>query len=167
MKELLLLRHGKSDRDIKVDDFDRPLKKRGIFEARRMGKWLKKKQLVPDVFLSSPAKRAIDTAKIVLCELGVDSLLIQTDKALYATDLYELKTVLADYSHANQRVLLVGHNPELEDLLIHLVGENAVPKTGKLLTTTTLARLTLSSEWDSLHEGCAQLVSIICAKSLN
>ncbi len=166
MKELWLLRHAKSDRKTDVSDIDRPLKKRGKRDAKNMGVWLKTQHLIPDALLSSPATRAIETVRIIYQELNVAGLVIQEDSRLYATGIEQLKMVLASCPETTQRVLLVGHNPELEDLLIHLVGISALPDTNKLLPTAALVRLSLNTAWADLHEDCAQLLSITYAKSL-
>ncbi len=166
MKELWLLRHAKSDRNTDVSDIERPLKKRGKRDAKNVGAWLKKQHLIPDALLSSPAKRAIETVRIIYQELHVAGLVIQEDSRLYATGIEQLKMVLASCPETTQRVLLVGHNPELEDLLIHLVGKNALPDMEKLLPTAALVRLTFTTTWNDLHEECAQLLSITYAKSL-
>jgi phosphohistidine phosphatase len=166
MKELWLLRHAKSDRKADVSDIDRPLKKRGLRDAKNIGAWLKKQHLIPDALLSSPAKRAIETVRIIYQELHVAGLVIQEDSRLYATGIEQLKMVLASCPETMQRVLLVGHNPELEDLLTHLVGAKALPDAEKLLPTAALVRLAVNSAWAELHEDCAQLLSITYAKSL-
>ncbi len=166
MKELLLVRHAKSDRNIDVSDIERPLKKRGKRDAKNVGEWLKKKNLLPDMLLSSPARRAIDTARLIFDELDVDGLVIHEDEFLYAADVKQLKSVLANCPETAQRVLLVGHNPELEDLLIYLVGADELSDAEKLLPTAALARLTLETPWSDLHEGCAELSSITYAKTL-
>ncbi|MSR16935.1 MAG: histidine phosphatase family protein [Methylococcaceae bacterium] len=166
MKELWLLRHAKSDRKVDVIDIYRPLKKRGKRDAKNMGIFLKNQQLIPDALLSSPATRAIETIKIIYQELQIDNLVIQEDARLYATGIEQLKMVLAGCPETIRRVLVVGHNPELEDLLLHLVGEKALPDVEKLLPTTALVRLSLDCSWEQLHENCAQLLSITHAKSL-
>lgn len=166
MKELWLLRHAKSDRNVDVSDIDRPLKKRGKRDAKNIGVWLKNQHLIPDALLSSPAVRAIETVKIIYEQLQVDGLVIQEDSRLYATGIEELKMVLSSCPETTQKVLLVGHNPELENLLIHLVGAQALPDTEKLFPTSALVRLSLSCAWGELQTGCAQLLSITYAKSL-
>jgi phosphohistidine phosphatase len=166
MKELCLLRHGKSDRSLSVSDFERPLKKRGKRDAQNMGAWLKRQHLFPDVLLSSPAKRTFETATIVHHELDNWNLAIEQDQRLYEATVQQLKHVLAACPETAQRVLLVGHNPELEDLLTHLVGAQALPQMDKLFPTATLARLQISCAWADLHAHCAQLISLTYAKSL-
>ena len=166
-RELCLLRHGKSDRDnLAMDDFDRPLKKRGKLAAQRIGEWIKQENLVPEYLISSPAKRAISTAKIVHKAIAEDALFIKQDKRLYQEGFERLKTVLAECPLDAGRVLLVGHNPELEDLLIYLAGAAKLPDTDKLLPTAALARLQMPDDWSHLDAGCAKLVSITCAKYL-
>jgi phosphohistidine phosphatase len=165
-RELWLLRHGKAERFDSSEDYDRALKKRGKRDAKRMGAWLKEGQLLPDVVISSPANRAITTAKIVCDVIGIDHQLIQQEKRLYDEGLVRVKSVLADCPATFSRVLLVGHNPELEDLLTYLLKDTNLPEVQKLLPTTALARLVLPDDWTQLNQGCAELLSITYPKSL-
>jgi phosphohistidine phosphatase len=165
-RELWLLRHGKSDRNLAMDDFDRPLKKRGKRAAQRIGTWLQHQRLIPDWIVSSPANRALSTAKIVHRAIAEEGLVITQDKRLYQEGYERLKTVMAECPTEARRVLLVGHNPELEDLLIHLAGAANLPDTDKLLPTAALARLIMPDDWSHLEAGCARLLSITCAKFL-
>jgi phosphohistidine phosphatase len=159
-KELCLLRHGKSDRDLAVDDFDRPLKKRGKTAVQRMGEWMQQQLILPDYLVSSPAKRAISTANIAHKALAIEGLDIMQDKRMYQSGLEAIKSVLAECPINAARVLLVGHNPDLEDLLIYLVGASRLPETNKLLPTSSLVRLKMPEDWSTLEPGCAQLLSI-------
>lgn len=165
-RELWLLRHGKSDRDVVMDDFDRPLKKRGKQAAQRIGAWMRRQQWRPNVVLSSPANRAITTARRVCAAMGLDEQAIQQDNRLYFQGIKQIKRVLADCSADAGRVLLVGHNPDLEELLLDLVGEANVPDTDKLLPTAALARMAMPDDWSILEAGCARLLSITYAKRL-
>ncbi|WP_305908098.1 histidine phosphatase family protein [Methylomarinum sp. Ch1-1] len=167
-KQLLLLRHGKSDWRVDVDDFDRPLKKRGKLGAKRIGIWLKDRQLIPDYIVSSPAERAKATAKRLSKAIELDTRSIHYDPRLYEAGLGDLKAVLSDCPAGAERVLLVGHNPGLEQLLLYLqAGTLAPPKDGKLLATATLAMLNMPDDWTKLANGAAQLVSLIRASSLS
>jgi phosphohistidine phosphatase len=165
-RELWLLRHAKAEQNDKIEDFDRALKKRGKQAAERMGAWLQQQQLIPDVVISSPAKRAITTAIRVLKAMDAVDVAITEDKRVYAEGFERLKTVLSDCPAEAQRVLLVGHNPELEDLLIHLVGVEQLPDSDKLLPTTAFARLEMPDDWTQLSAGSAHLLSITQVKSL-
>ncbi len=165
-RELFLLRHGKANRYDGVEDYDRTLKKRGKRAAVAIGGWLSEQMLQPDYVISSPASRAYATAKIVCTELGISHDSIIQDKRLYDEGLTRVKSVLADCASENRRVLLVGHNPELEELLFYLAASTAATNPKKPFPTGTLARLALADDWSGLERGCAQLLSIIYPNSL-
>jgi len=74
--------------------------------------------------------------------------------------------VLAECPADAKHVLLVGHNPELDDLLIHLVGAANLPEGDKLLSTAAFARLVMPDDWTQLSAESAHLLSITTAKSL-
>jgi phosphohistidine phosphatase len=161
-RELLLLRHGKSDWNTGTDDYHRPLKDRGKRGAQRLGVWLRQQGLVPDHVVSSPAERAIVTAEKVCKVMGMGSKGIRKDKTLYAATRGELLQTLANCPPQAQRVMLVGHNPGLEELLVYLADEPIpMPEDGKLLPTATLARLAMPDDWGNLHAGSASLLSIM------
>lgn len=160
-QELFLLRHGKSDWGIDTDDFHRPLKKRGIRGARQIGEWLRKQQLLPDTVISSPAERAIDTAEKACEMMGLDQRCIQQEQCVYDADFKMLKRVLSTLSNNAQRILLVGHNPGLEELLIYLSAKQIrMPEDNKLLPTATVARLGIPVPWDKIEKNCAELIEI-------
>lgn len=160
-RQLLVLRHGKSDWSTEVSDFQRPLKKRGKKAAQRMGAWLQQQNLIPDYIISSPAERAHNTAEKLTKAMGLTTQHIHYDPRLYAAELEDLKAVLADCPATAQRVLLIGHNPGLETLLETLHKEDLQrADDGKLLATATLALLEMPDIWDSLPNGCANILSI-------
>lgn len=165
-RELWLLRHAKAKRDGRFEDFERPLKKRGKQDALQLGAWLQQQNLIPDWVLSSPAKRAIATATRVVQAMDDHDLTIMKDKRIYAEGWEQLKAVLVECPAKAQQVLLVGHNPELEDLLIFLVGMANVPDRDKILRTTALARLSMPDDWTQLSAESAQLLSIVDPDSL-
>lgn len=165
-RELLLLRHAKSDWPVDMDDFSRPLKKRGRRTAKQMGRWLREQRLIPDTILSSPATRALATAQRVCRQLDIDESTIVCDPRIYEADAQTLLAVLKNLCH-ERRVLLVGHNPGLEDLLIKLI-PHSVPlsASGKCLPTAALAQLAFEGKWSELAEGGAKLVTLIRPDSL-
>lgn len=165
-RQLWLLRHAKAEQNDSIEDFDRALKKRGKQAAQRMGEWLLQQQLIPDLVISSPAKRAINTAVRVLEAMNASDMSITEDKRVYAEGFERLKTVLAECPRDAQRVLLVGHNPDLEDLLIYLIGVEQLPDNDKLLPTTAFARLEMPDDWTQLTTGSAHLLSMTHVKSL-
>ena len=85
MKKLILIRHAKSSWDDSfIKDHDRILSERGLTDAPLIGKFLYKKNIIPDLILASTAKRASKTAELVLEELG-DDVRIKYDKNIYLT----------------------------------------------------------------------------------
>jgi phosphohistidine phosphatase len=159
--ELLILRHGKSDWDAGTDDYHRPLTDRGKRGAQRMGVWLLQQQLLPDLIISSPAERALVTAQKLCKAAGTGDQGIQRDESVYGATAGELHKVLTGCPESVHRVMLVGHNPGLEDLLVLLAGAAVtIPDDGKLLPTATLARLTVMNAWKDLAPESALLESI-------
>ena len=164
--ELLLLRHGKSDWSKDVGDKQRPLKKRGRKNAFRMGKWLLEQNLVPDFILSSPAERALATAHLVCDAMDFPYKSITEDARIYAASLDDLLEVLHEVAEVHYRVLLIGYNPGLEHLLIHLCSVIPLPEDGKLLPTAALACISTNKTWSELSIDTASLVSLTRPKSL-
>ena len=167
-RELLLLRHGKSDRSADLADFDRPLKERGKRDAQRMGIWLAQQDLPPDLVVSSPAECAAYTAEYLLNTMGLGAENIRNDQRVYGAGLDDLLAVLAECPVDARRVMLVGHNPGLELLLEYLVARGLphIPDDGKLLPTAALARLAMPEDWNGLEQGTAELLSLTRAGSL-
>jgi phosphohistidine phosphatase len=165
MRELWLLRHGKSDRDAVGPDFDRPLKPRGRRAAQRLGEWLQERQPHPDLVIASPARRALNTAQLICDALKLHEPPTHEPR-LYFSGTEEIKNVLAECPSTAQCVMLVGHNPDLEELLTELVGEDNLPKVEKLMPTAALARLEMPDDWSNLEAECAKLIDILYPKSL-
>lgn len=167
-RELLILRHAKSDWGSGAQaDFDRPLSRRGKHDAPRIGSWLYREGLVPDHVVSSPAERARQTTLKVCKGLDIGKKHIVWDPDLYEASVSDLLAALARCPSHAATVLLVGHNPGLEELMQHLVGDDLeMPADGKLLPTAALARLEMPEDWGRLDQGCAQLVSVCRPKGL-
>ncbi|MEJ2621563.1 MAG: histidine phosphatase family protein [Candidatus Thiodiazotropha sp.] len=167
-RELLLLRHGKSDWSEQVEDFKRPLKDRGKRGAQRIGVWLLQHQLQPDCVISSPAERAIITAQKAVKVMGQDADKIIQDRRIYAARVDDLLQVLAEAPESAKRVMMVGHNPGLEALTEYLEGKRIpLPKDGKLIPTATLARIVMPNDWKKLRPGDGVLDSITRASGLD
>jgi phosphohistidine phosphatase len=161
-RELLILRHAKSDWDSGASsDFDRPLAKRGKSDAPKVGAWLYREGLVPDHVVSSPAERAKQTATKVCKCLDIKKKLISWDPEIYEGSVAQLLAALGRCPKEAATVLLIGHNPGLEQLIMHLVGEDLeIPEDGKVLPTATVARLEMPDDWTELPCGSAQLISV-------
>lgn len=122
MKTLLLLRHAKSSwKDTELDDHDRPLNKRGKRDAPRMGKLLVEENLVPDLIVSSSAKRTRRTAELV-AEAADYRGETRLTGDLYEANAERLLAAIQVVPHHVSRLLLIGHNPGLEELLEAISG---------------------------------------------
>jgi phosphohistidine phosphatase len=122
MKTLLLLRHAKSSRkDDDLDDHDRPLNQRGKRDAPRMGRLLRDEKLLPDLILTSSAKRCRKTAEPVIAQSGYRGEARITGE-LYEADAAQLRQVLSRLTDDPGCVLVIAHNPGMEELLEALVG---------------------------------------------
>jgi phosphohistidine phosphatase len=167
-RELLLLRHAKSAWPEGVADYNRPLKKRGKKAALLMGEWLLSQELSPDWIVSSHADRARETAEKLCKGLQIKKHgLLYFDDRIYEASVESLKSVLADCPSFKQRVLIVGHNPGLDNLLIDLVAETLIPDDDdKILGTANLARISLPDDWHQLTAGCGQLIGITKPKDI-
>jgi phosphohistidine phosphatase len=167
-RTLILLRHGKSDWSTDDDDFDRPLKKRGKNASIQAGEWLSAHRRVPDFVVTSPAKRAMQTADIACETMGIKKKDIYSRKHIYLATPEELLYVLEDCPEQAQRVMLVGHNPGLEELLYYLVnGLMTIPEDGKVMPTATLAILEMPDIWKNLQSGAANLEFLIRPRELS
>jgi phosphohistidine phosphatase len=134
---LLILRHAKSSwKDASLADHDRPLKKRGRRDAPRMGRWLREQDLLPDLILTSTAKRARETTRLAT-EAAAYAGSIRAARALYHAEPEEIVSVLRTVEEPIERVMIVGHNPGLEMLLEALVDA------WHRLPTATLAQVRL------------------------
>jgi len=124
MKTLFLVRHAKSSRDDpSLPDRDRPLDDRGKQDGPKMGKRLAKRDVKPDLLLSSPALRALTTAQLIAEEISYEPKDIVVDDRLYASDADDLLAVIRALDRNLNRVMLFGHNPEFTDLAHRLSSE--------------------------------------------
>jgi phosphohistidine phosphatase len=147
MKTLLILRHAKSSwKDSDLDDHDRPLNKRGKRDAPRMGELLKEEDLLPDFIVTSSAKRARRTAECVALHSGYRGE-TRVTSALYAATSARIRQVVQSTPDSVGPLLLVGHNPGLEEFLEQISG-SYLP-----LSSGALAALQLEIDsWTSLSE---------------
>jgi phosphohistidine phosphatase len=122
MLTLSLLRHAKSSwKDPTLPDRDRPLATRGVTDAPLMGKAMAERGIDPELVLCSSARRTRDTLALVLPELRVEPKVVYED-ALYHASPAEMLQMMRAIQPGASRVMLVGHNPELQALALDLVG---------------------------------------------
>lgn len=115
------MRHSKSSHENKsLKDFDRPLNSRGERDAPLMGKIIYQKGIVFQEVISSPAERAIQTARLFCEQIAYPFYNIKEDYNLYASSTTELLFLIKNLSETSDNILLVGHNPSLTDLSNYL-----------------------------------------------
>jgi phosphohistidine phosphatase len=147
VKILLLVRHAKSSwkRD-DIPDQDRPLKGRGKRDAHELGLHLVEQDLVPQLIITSTAKRARQTAKLVAMACQYDGEIL-LEPTLYEAGPTAYIQALHDVDERYQRAMMIGHNPGLEVLLEVLTGE------ARWLTTAAMACVELPvSAWTEIQE---------------
>ena len=122
MKTVLFMRHAKSDWNAQYrTDFERPLNARGQRDGPMMAAFLARQGLLPQRIVSSPATRARLTAEFVARERDFDGEL-EFDQRIYLASPRMLLTVIRDQPEAVDVVMLVGHNPGMEDIIELLCG---------------------------------------------
>lgn len=121
MKTIYLLRHAKSSREYPaLNDFERPLNKRGRESIIIMGKLMNDLNVMPDIIISSPASRAAMTARGIAQEINYPLERIEYREALYLTEKDILIEEIKRIKNSVKSVMLVGHNPGLTDLVNYL-----------------------------------------------
>lgn len=147
MKTLLILRHAKSSwDDPSLSDFDRPLNERGLKTAPFIGQVLAENDLQPDAILSSPAQRAMQTARMVK-ESGNLTAEPEFNDKIYEASQFQLLEVLSEVPPETGMLLLVGHNPGMEGLLKLLTGEK------QSIPTAGLIKISLNIDnWSEIRE---------------
>jgi len=146
VKRLLILRHAKSSwADSSLDDWQRPLNDRGRRDAPRVGEWLRARALVPDVIVTSDAVRARETAAAVATASGYSRAIVVEPSLYHATPADAIEVVRGVADQTARTLLLVGHNPGLEDLVSRLSGEHHD------MVTAAIVELTVRIErWSDL-----------------
>lgn len=171
MLTLSLLRHAKSSwSGTPLEDFERPLSRRGEKAAPRMGAFMARRGLAPDLILCSPAVRARQTLELVLPRLKRKPEVVY-DEALYLASpgamLKRIRKVGGEVSHA----MLVGHNPGLEELVLELAGsaavEDDIAALGDKMPTAALAVLLFDGDlWSRVKRGTGRLDLFMTPKRL-
>lgn len=151
LRTLILLRHAKSAWPQDVADLQRPLAGRGRRDAPAVGRWLRQQAPTIDLAICSPAVRARQTWELAAAQLD-DEPPVRYDERLYGASLYGTATevflaVTRELPAHASAVLLVGHNPSLEDYLELLTGATEV------LKTSAIAVLTTPGTWEQAGPG--------------
>jgi phosphohistidine phosphatase len=167
MKRLYLLRHAKSSwKDTSLPDHDRPLAGRGRRATKAIARHLGAQSIEPDLVLCSTARRARETLDRIEKALGTPTVRVEDD--LYAASAPALLERLRSVPDTVESVMLIGHNPGLQELALELVRPS--PKASDLATkypTAALATLELSaSTWHELDRDTAELVDLVRPRDL-
>jgi phosphohistidine phosphatase len=163
MKRLLILRHAKSSwKDLDLEDHDRPLNKRGERDAPRMGRLMRSEGVLPELALSSTAKRARATVEQALEAAGA-ACEIRLSPDLYLASPVKVVQLLRGTPERYVRVMIVGHNPGLEELVQELTGQPVTMPTAALAVVDCPC-----GEWNGLDlTGTADLVRFWKPKELD
>lgn len=166
MKYILLLRHAKSSwDDSSLDDFDRPLAKRGIKDAPRMGAFARNTGYVPDLIISSPAKRAHQTTQLFAAEAGVEDSEIEWEEDFYYGSASDYLASVQQCDDGLGCVMLVGHNPKMEEIVSLLCGAGS----GYIARMPTAALACVehpANKWQQVKAGSARLKWMVIPKLL-
>lgn len=170
MKTLTLLRHAKSGWDDTVSrDFDRPLNPRGRKAARTIGFEMKARGLGFDLVLASPARRVIETLEEVAVSYG--PLDARYDERLYLASAATLLDMVRTAPDQVERLLLVGHNPGLEEIALILSSRDGTGLRGEVeikYPTGTVAEIELPTErWAEVKERTGKIVRFIRPRDLD
>jgi phosphohistidine phosphatase len=118
MKILYLVRHAKSSwKDENISDAERPLNKRGERDAPFMAELLCRKGIQPDLLVSSPALRALTTAKIFAIAFEYLEGRIEIEDRAYLADIFDIWKIVRSFDNGSDSVMLFGHNPGLTDFV--------------------------------------------------
>jgi phosphohistidine phosphatase len=155
MRTLSLIRHAKSSwKDSTLNDFDRPLNKRGQENAPLMGRLLHDNGVTFALIVSSPALRAITTARLIAEQLGYPEDALVQDRSLYDATVNGLLKVVHQLPDETVDVALVGHNPGLTDFCNYLCGESI-----ENLPTCAVASISFDADtWQAVHRDTGRLI---------
>jgi phosphohistidine phosphatase len=174
MLTLFLLRHAKSSwADAGADDFDRPLANRGIEAAPRVAQAMADNGFTPDRILCSSARRTRQTLGLVLTRLGAEEMTAAFTRQLYGADADALhRMITAQDAQTVRRLMLVGHNPAMQDLALALTGSGAAAERDALevkFPSGALAVLTFEDRdgWASIAPGTGHLTHFIRPRFLD
>jgi len=167
MRTLYLLRHAKSSwDDPTLPDHARPLAPRGRRDAKRIAEHVREHGIAPELVLCSSARRTRETLKLLRPSLAAPN--VRTEDGLYGASAHELVERLHAVPKAVASVLLIGHNPGLEDLALLLSSSGPdLERVREKFPTAALATLALrDASWSRLSAGDAELTAYVVPKQL-
>jgi phosphohistidine phosphatase len=161
------MRHAKSDwSGPQISDFDRPINKRGTRNAIRIGGWMNENNHTPQKIISSPALRAKETIELVAEQISKFNLEDLTyEDELYLAGFTQLIEFINTYKDKVQSLMLVGHNPGIENLVNYLCDRSGDKET--IVTTANLFIFKFSSDSFNTAVDTIELVEAIKPRELN
>ncbi|MFI6335292.1 SixA phosphatase family protein [Streptomyces sp. NPDC050535] len=164
LRRLVVLRHAKSAWPIGVADHERPLGPRGLRDAPAAGRALADAGCLPDLALCSTAVRARQTGELAAAQWGTAPP-VRLDGRLYGADAAELLAVVREVPDEVRTLLVIGHNPGLEELVLELAGDSlddALDDVRTKFPTSAVAILAWhGGAWSELAPGAALLTDMI------
>lgn len=163
MKRLFIVRHAKSSWDFpELNDHDRPLNKRGKKNAPEMGQRLAKRKIRPESMITSPARRAADTANLIANEVSFSLKNIQKEPLFYLASISEMISVLHHVPNNIDTLMVFGHNPGLTDLANVLSGADIYN-----IPTSGIAEIEFDiSSWNEIERKSGKLISFDYPKKI-
>lgn len=155
-RDLLVMRHAKTEQSAGTDR-ERGLTTRGRADAEAAGRWLRAQGFELDVVLTSPAVRARDTADLVASRLAVAPE-VRVVEELYQASAEDVLEIVAAVEDSRRRVLVVGHNPTMEELT-HVLPRRQPDASEAHLPTAGVVVLAVPGGWHQLTAGSASVVS--------
>jgi phosphohistidine phosphatase len=170
MLTLSLLRHAKSSwKNPTLPDRERPLANRGVADAPVMGRAMAERGIDPELVLCSSARRTVDTLDLVLPELKVEPKVLYKDE-LYHPSPAEMLQMLREIQPGASRVMIVGHNPELQAFALDLIGSGPKQLRDKLrekYPTAGLAVINFTAGlWSSVDVNSGSLKLFLVPREL-
>ncbi|MCX4785132.1 MULTISPECIES: SixA phosphatase family protein [unclassified Streptomyces] len=166
---LIVLRHAKSAWPEGVPDHERPLAGRGRRDAPAAGRWLYEAQCVPDLVICSTARRTRQTWDLVAAELGAAPEVV-FEPRVYEASASALVSVVRDVPERRRTVLLIGHQPGVQDMVLSLAGDGddeALTRARVKYPTAAVAVLMLPGTWARLAPGTATLTDFAVPRGVH
>ena len=161
MKRLFILRHAKSSwDDAQLADFERPLNDIGLEAAPFMGRYMAGHGYVPKAIISSPARRARETAELIREHAAIGGE-VRFDDRIYEASPNTLRQVASELGDELESAMVVGHNPGIEGFIRHLTGQI------EPMPTAALAVIDLDiASWRKIGSDTGKIVTIIRPKAV-